>query len=167
MRTTERSRATRAGAHSLFPARLVPTRPSLPDKEVTPGSSSPRLRRHPNDRFAGAVLAVDLAQAATALRGETHASRSGHRQIALLRKGPVRMVLYAFDAGGRLEAHHAPGYVLLQALRGTFYIQVGENRHALSAGHVLALDPDVEHDVEAVGDAELLLIVSLVGEDKP
>lgn len=76
------------------------------------------------------------------------------------------MVLYAFDAGGRLEAHSAPGYVMLQALRGTFYIQVDETRHALSAGNVLALDPDVTHDVEAVDEAELLLTVSLVGEDK-
>jgi quercetin dioxygenase-like cupin family protein len=96
-----------------------------------------RLRAHPAQRFAGAERALDLPAALRALRAEPRPAAQGHRQIALLHHGPVRLVLYAFEPGGRLPEHQA--------------------QHDLGEGQVLALAPDMSHDVEAVGETDMLL----------
>lgn len=120
-----------------------------------------RLRTHPSERFAGAEHVLDLPAALEKLRSEARrgdtTSTKGHRQISLLHHGPVRMVLYAFDADGRLPEHRAPGWVTIHVLRGALEVQTASARHALRTGQVLALAPDVRHDVHALEDSEMLL----------
>ena len=77
-----------------------------------------RLRPHPSNRFAGAEHVLDLPAALRALRAEAYPVANGHRQIALMHQGPVRLVLFAFEAGGRIPQHSAPGWVTIHALRG-------------------------------------------------
>ena len=62
-----------------------------------------RLRPHPASRMAGDEKTLDLRAKLRALRAEPH-STDGHRQIALLHHGPVRLILYAFDEGGRIPS---------------------------------------------------------------
>ena len=129
--------------------------------------SSPtgRLRTHPAERFAGAEHVLDLPAALERLRAEgrrgdgdtASATTQGHRQISLMHHGPVRMVLYAFDAGGRLPAHQAPGWVTIHVLQGAIEVQTPSAQHALRTGQVLALAPDVRHDVRALESTEMLL----------
>jgi quercetin dioxygenase-like cupin family protein len=116
-----------------------------------------RRRPHPSDRFAGAEHALDLPEALRRLRAETSAAGKGHRQIALLHHGPVRLVLFAFDAGGRMPEHRAPGWITIHVLRGLLNVRTPEARHALSTGQVLALAPDMPHDVDAAEESDMLL----------
>lgn len=116
-----------------------------------------RLRPHPSDRFAGTEHAIDLRSALRALRGEPRPFANGHRQITLVHHGPVRIVLFAFDAGGRMPQHRAPGWVTIHVLRGTLKVRTPDEQHELREGQILALAPDVSHDIDAPVDADMLL----------
>ena len=92
-----------------------------------------------------------------ALRAESSPSANGHRQITLVHKGPVRLVLFAFDKGGRLPEHQAQGWVTIHVLRGKLTVQTPDEQHELGEGRILALAPDVPHDVEAHAESDMLL----------
>lgn len=133
-------------------------------------ASEERLRPRPSDRFAGAEHVLDLSAFLRALRAEPRPAGSGHRQIALLHHGPVRLVLFAFDAGGHMPEHRAPGWITIHVLRGSLTVKTAEAQHALAAGQVLSLAPGVAHDVDATEEADMLLGVypeSPVGSAAP
>lgn len=116
-----------------------------------------RLRPHPSERFSGAEHRLDIGAALIALRAEDWPSVQGHRQIALMHHGPVRLVLFAFHAGGRIKQHSAPGWVTIHSLRGTLLVGTGSEVHRLTEGMMLSLAPGAPHDVEAVDEADMLL----------
>jgi quercetin dioxygenase-like cupin family protein len=120
-------------------------------------TASERRRPHPIDRFAGAEHALDLTTALRALRAEGPFDAHGHRQIALLHHGPLRLVLYAFAPAGRIPEHRAPGWVTIHVLRGALTVRTPDARHMLHEGQILSLAPNVAHDVEAGGEADMLL----------
>ncbi len=124
-------------------------------------ASEDRLRPHPSDRFAGEERELDLETSLRSLRAEPHSSANGHRQIALAHHGPVRLVLYAFDAGGHMAEHRAPGFVTIHVLRGAISVRTPTAHHMLTAGRLLTLAPDVAHDVEASEESDMLLGVYL------
>ncbi|MGH7579943.1 MAG: cupin domain-containing protein, partial [Gemmatimonadales bacterium] len=70
-----------------------------------------RLRPHPSNRLAGPAVLLNLPDLARALQAEPHPAKGGHRQAGLIHRGPLRLVLFAFEPGGRLPQHRAPGYV--------------------------------------------------------
>ncbi len=116
-----------------------------------------RRRPRPSDRFAGPEHTLDIRESLRALRAEAQPGANGHRQITLMREGPVRLVLFAFDAGGRMPEHRAPGWVTIQIVRGTLQVQTPEALHRLTEGQILALAPNTPHDVEAGEEADMLL----------
>ena len=120
-----------------------------------------RLRPHPSTRFAGPVVSLDLPDLAGALRSEPHPARDGHRQAGLVHRGPLRMLLFTFESGGRLPEHRAPGQVVIHCLGGELAVEAGDTRHRLSGGEVLVLEPDVPHSVEALAGSDMLLTVCL------
>ncbi len=122
-----------------------------------------RRRPPPIERFAGPERVVDLPAVTAALREEPAAAAAphGHRQTAVLHRGPVRMVVFAFDAGGRLPTHTADGLVTIHVLRGALTVTTPEAHHPLGAGAVLVLDPRIPHDVVAAEPADMLLTVHL------
>jgi quercetin dioxygenase-like cupin family protein len=116
-----------------------------------------RRRQRPSDRFAGAEHALDVRASLRALRAEAGPAANGHRQITLLHRGPVRLVLFAFAAGGRLPEHRAPGWVTIHVLRGALRVRTPDAQHALGEGQLHVLAPDVSHDVDAAEEADMLL----------
>lgn len=122
-----------------------------------------RLRQHPEERLASPVELVDLPSRAAQLRAEPHAAVSGHRQIALFRRGPVTLVLYAFEPGGVLKEHRAEGVVTIHVLAGQLDVTVAGTNHRLQPGQLLALAPGVPHTVSAPVLSEMLLTVHKTG----
>jgi quercetin dioxygenase-like cupin family protein len=118
-----------------------------------------RLRPHPSDRLAGPAVALKFPDLARALRSEPHPAKSGHRQAGLVHRGALRLLLFAFEPGGRLPEHRAGGHVVIHCLRGELVVHADAGRHQLAAGEALVLDPDVPHSVESVGESEMLLTV--------
>lgn len=125
---------------------------------------SDRLRPPPSERFAGPEHRIDLAAALEALRGEHHESTDRHRQITVFHKGPLRIVLFAFEAGAGLPAHRAPGFVVIHTLRGRITVKTMHASHELATGQLVMLDPEVVHDVVAAEASDMLLTISLAGK---
>lgn len=120
-----------------------------------------RLRPPPAERFAGDSHLFDLRRALADLRAEPHGALDGHRQITLYHRAPVAQVLFAFEAGGKLDRHTTQGLVTIHALEGHLMVKADGRDHSLGAGHVLVLDPDVPHDVRALEASAMLLTVHL------
>ena len=124
-----------------------------------------RLRPHPEDRLAAPVQVVDLAAAAAELRAEAHAPVAGHRQIAVVRHGPVTIIQFVFDEGGLLKQHRAEGVVTIQVLSGRLQVVVDEEAREVGPDELMALAPGVPHSVVALRPTDMLLTVHLVGSD--
>ena len=124
-------------------------------------SPSDRLRPPPSERFAGPEHRIDLAAALQTLRGEHHESTERHRQITVFHKGPLRIVLFTFEAGSGLPSHRAPGFVVIHALRGHITVKTMNATHDLATGQLVMLDPEVVHDVTATEQSDMLLTISL------
>lgn len=119
-----------------------------------------RLREHPKDRLAAAVRQVDLRHAATQLRAEPHASVAGHRQLALVKHGPLAVMLFAFEKDGVLKEHQADGEVVIQVLKGRLVVDVAGESITLTAGMLVALTPGQRHAVRAVVESDMLLSIA-------
>ncbi len=120
-----------------------------------------RLRPHPHERLSSPAQQVDLGQAATLLRSEPHAAVSGHRQVTVLRDGPVTVVLLVFEVGGTMKQHQAPGVVTIHVLAGRLDVVLPDATHVVAAGQILSLAPAVPHSVRAAAPSEMLLTVHL------
>jgi quercetin dioxygenase-like cupin family protein len=120
-----------------------------------------RLRPPPAERFAGSEHLIDLVSEVKALRAEPHDGKNSHRQITVFHSGSLRIVLFAFEAGGSLPAHHAPGFVVIHTIRGAVSVKTQNENHNLTAGQILTLAPEIVHDVTASEEADILLTVSL------
>lgn len=124
-------------------------------------SPDERLRPHPATRLTGPSEVLDLPAFARRLRSEPHAARDGHRQVGLIHRGPLRLVLFAFDAGGRLPEHKAPGQVVIECLSGSITVDAAGARHELGDRMMVVLEPGVPHAIEAQVESEMLLTVCL------
>lgn len=118
-----------------------------------------RLRPHPRVRLSGPAVPLNLPDLARALHAEPHPPTHGHRQAGLVHRGPLRLVLFAFEAGSELPEHRAPGYVVIHCLRGQIEVEAAGARERLNQGEALFLDPDVPHSVRAVLESDMLLTV--------
>ncbi len=94
------------------------------------------------------------------MRAEAHASVSGHRQLAVVRHGPLSMILFAFDEGGYLKEHQADGEVIIHVLRGRLTVTVASEDVTLKEGQLLALAPSQRHAVRALEESDMLLCIA-------
>jgi quercetin dioxygenase-like cupin family protein len=123
-------------------------------------SADDRLRTHPKTRLAADVQRIDLVEAVAQLRAEPHASVSGHRQVALVRHGPLSMILFAFEKDGLLKEHRADGEVIVQVLRGRLSVDVAGETILLTTGMLVAMAPGQYHAVRALEDSDMLLYIA-------
>lgn len=121
-----------------------------------------RLRPPPKERLAAPVQLFDLSNAVATLRAEPHAPVSGHRQVVLVRRGPVTIILFVFDADGSMKEHKADGEVTIHVLNGQLDVTVENTVHTLKAGTLLSMAPGELHALHAPYGCEMLLTVCQV-----
>jgi len=119
--------------------------------------------RHPV-ATGGPVLDIDLAAMARQLQCE-HNGSGNRNAMTLVKHRDFRVVLAALGAGGRLARHSVRGTVLLQVLRGHVRIRIFEELLDATAGHIVSLDSNVDHEVTAIEDA--LLLITIAWPDAP
>jgi quercetin dioxygenase-like cupin family protein len=92
------------------------------------------------------------------------ASRTGRNAKTLVKHPDFRIVLTVLKSGRQVHEHKANGRISVQTVRGHIRMHVS---HAgaketidLPAGRLLALDRNLQHDVEAVVDSAFLLTVA-------
>jgi quercetin dioxygenase-like cupin family protein len=118
-----------------------------------------RLRTHPHERLSAALQHIDLIGAAAQLRAEPHLATHGHRQAAIVRHGPLSMILFAFESGGLLKEHRTDGEVVIQVLTGEIEVVVGAVATVMRRGELLAVAAAEPHSVRAIEASDMLLTV--------
>ncbi len=118
-----------------------------------------RLRPPAAERLAADEECFDLPVLAEELREEDHSAVRGHRQMTIFKKGPVTMVLFAFDADSELKEHAANGIVTIQCVAGSLMVGTAQDEYELHAGQVVALAPKIRHNVKALKRSTMLLTV--------
>lgn len=119
-----------------------------------------RPRTHPAERLASPVQHIQLAEAAARLRAESHAGIAGHRQLTLMRRGQVALILFVFEPGASLKKHQVEGEVIIHVLAGRLVVDVAGEEIQLGPRELLSLASGQAHAVRALQESEMLLTIS-------
>ncbi len=123
---------------------------------------APGPARVPHD-LSGSVLAFDLAKEANRLRDESPWSQHGRNAVTLVKHSDLRIVFILMKAGARLQEHHAGARISVHALSGHVQLHLRGETTDLPAGHLLALERDIPHDLEALEESSVLLTLAWQG----
>lgn len=128
------------------------------------GSSQPKAGRTGHEALAGrldaALMDFNLAKEIEQLYQEETWLRTGHNSKTLVKQPDFRIVLIALKKGGHLEEHNADARISIHTLRGHVTLQIPGQTVDLPAGHLLALDRRIRHDVNAVEESAILLTIT-------
>ena len=117
--------------------------------------------------LSGPLLQFDLGGELEELhRNESWLQATGRSSKALVKHRDLRIVLIAMKANTRMHEHTAAGRISVHSLNGHIRLHLPERVVDLPAGHLLALDQCVPHDVEASEDSAFLLTLSWPPETK-
>lgn len=108
---------------------------------------------------AKAPVVFDLEEIQTDLAAG-QAAVNGLRQKVLLNEPQCMIVLLSFEKGGQKDSHSAPGVATITVIDGSIDFQVLGKSHALKAGQVIVLQPDVVHDLKAKEKSTVLVNIS-------
>ena len=107
------------------------------------------------------LLDFDLAEEARLQRQEkSWLGGTGRSSKTLVKHPDLRVVLISMKASTRIHEHAAAGRISVQTLSGHIRLQLPDQAVDLPAGHLLALDQCVPHEVEAVEESVFLLTLS-------
>jgi quercetin dioxygenase-like cupin family protein len=109
---------------------------------------------------ARSMLTFDFAAEVARLHTEESWLRGTRNAKTLVKEPDFRLILIALRQGSRMEEHRAPGRISIHTLTGRLRLRVLDQTIDLSAGQILALDPNVAHDVEALDESAFLLTVA-------
>ena len=128
-------------------------------KAMPEGDALPSGEARPAVRLSRPVIEVDLnrhladIRAGDAYRGADHAAET------LVKEPGLRLVLIALKDGGRMQEHRAHTSITVQVVEGMVRFEVDNRTIELIPGAVLAVDADLPHNLEAIGDSAVLLTI--------
>ena len=128
-----------------------------------PSGRMPVSVRAPRAR-AASVLTFDLAKEADRLRAESPWSEHGSNGVTLVKYSDLRIVLMIMKPATTVQEHQAGARISVHALTGHVRLRLGEGIVDLHAGHLMALEKDTPHDLEAVEESAVLLTIAWQGE---
>jgi quercetin dioxygenase-like cupin family protein len=132
----------------------------MPDDQARDSSiSSTNVPGNQTRALAAPVLTFDLSAELDELRRQPSYQNGAPTGRTLVKEPDLRIVLMVLKSGGRLEEHRASGPLSVQALEGRLRLRLPDGSAELSAGQLLALEPDIRHDVEAIEDCAFLLTI--------
>jgi quercetin dioxygenase-like cupin family protein len=111
------------------------------------------------------LLQFDLEDEIKQLRREESWQRGTGRSSKTLVKHPdLRIVLIVMKANTRMKDHKATARISVQTLTGHIQLHLPDRTVELPAGHLVALDQCIPHDVEAKKESAFLLSLSWAPE---
>jgi len=99
-------------------------------------------------------------------RDESWLHLAGRSSKTLVKHPDLRIVLIAMKANTRMHEHTAAARISVHSLNGHIRLHLPKRVVDLPAGHLLALDQCVPHEVEAAEDSAFLLTLSWPPETK-
>lgn len=133
-------------------------RDSVGQEPSSAAASAGDSTEHPHT-LSGPLLELDLETALEELRRGDQYQNGKPSGRTLVKEPDLRVVVFAFRSGARMKEHRASGPISVQTLGGRVRLQVGERSVELTPGRLLAIEPDIPHDVEALEDSALLLTI--------
>ncbi len=112
----------------------------------------------PRTTAAFPIARLDLVEEVREMRASP--MPHGHVAKTVLRNGDLRMVLIVLRPGAQIPRHHAKGSLVIQALDGRAVATLLESSFDLTAGSVLAIEPEITHSLIAIEDSALLLTIA-------
>jgi quercetin dioxygenase-like cupin family protein len=113
-----------------------------------------------SERLSRKLAHIDLEAEIALLRSEEGYARVGRSAKTLVKRPDMRVVLTAMSEGARVTEHIAPGPLTVEVLQGRLRMQLADGNVELPAGHLLALDRNERHDVEALEKSAFLLTIA-------
>lgn len=113
----------------------------------------------PPGPLEGPLLSFDMNAEIEQLRRED-AWQGGRNSKTLVKYPDFRVVLTVLQANAQLHEHRAAGRISVQTLAGHIRMHAASKVFDLPAGHLLALEREIEHDVEALEDSAFLLTIA-------
>lgn len=102
------------------------------------------------------VLNFNLDVEIEKLRAE-NSWHGGRNSKTLVKYANFRIVLIVLQRSARMEEHKTEGRISIEIAAGHVRMKVQGQLFDLPKGHVLALERDIPHDVEALEDSAILL----------
>ncbi|MGH9488492.1 MAG: hypothetical protein ACRD04_13005 [Terriglobales bacterium] len=87
-------------------------------------------------------------------------SGTGPSSTTLVKHPDLRVVLVSMRGGERMPEHRTAARITVQALSGHIRLHLPSGVEDLPAGHLLVLDHELHHDVEALEDSAFLLTLA-------
>jgi quercetin dioxygenase-like cupin family protein len=106
------------------------------------------------------VVSVDLGTEIARLRKQ-NTGPSGRSSKTLVNYPDFRIVLMVMKSNTKFAVHKSAGRISVEVLDGHIQSHILGKLVDLPAGHVLALDREVLHDVEALEESAFLLTIAL------
>lgn len=111
------------------------------------------------------LLQFDLKEEIEQLhQEESWLQGAGRSSKTLVKHQDLRIVLISMKAKSRMHEHRATARISVQTITGHIRLRLPERTVDLPAGHLLALDQCLPHDVEALEDSAFLLSMSWAPE---
>ena len=114
-------------------------------------------------RLEAPEMAFDLALELDGLHRERSWATAERNGKTLIREPDFRVVLTAMHAGTRLAQHDADARITIQTVQGHLRAVLPDRAVDLPLNHLLALDRNVRHEVEALEDSAFLLTLAWPG----
>ena len=94
------------------------------------------------------------------LADETKFADNGIVSRTLLRTANSRVVLFGFAAGQELTEHTSTQHAVVQVLSGECEFSLGGKPHAVKAGDLIYMPPNLPHALKATTQFSMLLTLS-------
>ena len=124
-----------------------------------PGQTIQTLQRAPQD-FTQPVHHLDLDEEGARLLQEASTNPSHRAAKTLSKDSSMSVAIIAITGGTEIKDHSAHGSALLQTLRGHVSISLKDAEVELPAGQLVTLASQVPHDLSAMVDSVVLLVVA-------
>lgn len=125
-----------------------------------PAGQTSGSEQRPTHDLARPLLTFDLAAELERLHNEESWRRNRRNAKTLVKESDFRVVLVALHAGAWLEEHHAPGRISIHTVRGHVRVRAKDQVVDLPVGHMLTLEQNIAHDVEAQEESAFLLTIA-------
>jgi len=112
-------------------------------------------------QLAQPLLHFDLpAEIEHLRREESWQWGTGRSSKTLVKQPDFRIVLVAMKSNTEMKEHRAEGRISIQTIAGHLRLKLPDSIVDLPAGHLLAVDRCLTHDVEALVESSFLLTIS-------
>ena len=115
---------------------------------------------HSPGPFEGPVFSFDLKAEIEKLHRE-NTGPSGRNSKTLVKYADFLVVLMVMKSNAKFSEHKSAGRISVEVLDGHIQSHILGTLIDLPTGHVLALDREVLHDVEALKESAFLLTIAL------